>query len=275
MKKRYFLLILLLFCLCFAIFSNNTIKADGNSNLEQNNFINSIKDQAIKDYNKYNILPSVTIAQAILESSWGNSELTKNSNNLFGIKSNETWQGKTVVFPTKEYVDNVSITIYASFKSYNSYSESIEDHSMLLNEKRYEAVKNSSNYIDACYSLYNCGYATNPKYSELLIKIIQCFNLDTYDNYAKNHKILNDSYKNYCSKGIILSNKLLNTNTNSEFSNNDTSSKSNHIEHKNKKEKGKEDTNNIPKELINSTCDNCNYWYVIYCLLQNYYPNIF
>ena len=53
MKKRYFLLILLLFCLCFAIFSNNTIKADGNSNLEQHNFINSIEDPEVRIIFRY------------------------------------------------------------------------------------------------------------------------------------------------------------------------------------------------------------------------------
>lgn len=254
MKKKYYLIALLLSCLCFTIFSNKTAKAD-DLNCEESNFINLIKDQAIEDYDKYNILPSVTISQAILESSWGNSSLTKSSNNLFGIKTNETWQGRTIVFPTNEYHKNVCITVYATFKSYNSYSESIEDHSALLSEDCYAAVKNSSNYTDACHSLYSCGYATNPNYSDLLIEIIQCFNLEQYDNYAKEQKAIKDSYTNYCSKEIILSNKILNTNITLE--------------------KNKEDTNNIPKDMASTSTNSCNYWYVIYCLLPKDYQNIF
>lgn len=287
MKKKYFLLALILSCLCFAIFSNKTAKAD-DLNCEESNFINSIKDQAIEDYDKYNILPSVTIAQAILESSWGNYHLTKSSNNLFGMKTNDTWQGGTIVFPTNEYYKNVCTTIYATFKSYNSYSESIEDHCSLLNEDCYAAVKNSSNYVDACYSLYSCGYATNPKYSDMLIKVIQCFNLEQYDNFAKDQKATKDSYNNYYEKELILSNKILNTNVKDNNANNfkyfnDFSSSSNpttstkiEAEIKNtNSEKDKEDTNNIPKEMANNYSSNCNYWYVIYCLLQNYYPDIF
>lgn len=88
-------------------------------------FIDSVKNSSIYNYNKYKILPSITIAQSILESNWGESELSSKYNNLFGIKANNSWKGKYVNIETSEYYDQV---ITDKFRVYKTKSESIQDH---------------------------------------------------------------------------------------------------------------------------------------------------
>ncbi|MFQ7001653.1 MAG: glucosaminidase domain-containing protein, partial [Clostridium sp.] len=81
--------------------------------------------------------------------------------------------------------DCSSYTINADFKVYSSYYESVKDHTALLSTKRYKTVRKASDYVDACYAVYNCGYATYPNYPENLIEVIENFNLEEYDIIAK------------------------------------------------------------------------------------------
>ncbi|MCI6189476.1 MAG: glucosaminidase domain-containing protein [Clostridium sp.] len=153
---------------------------------EQESFIAGIEEGALDGYETNHILPSLTIAQAILESGWGKSSLSSEANNLFGIKAFDDWNGDTINLSTKEYnSDCSSYTINSDFKAYSSFYESIKDHTALLSTKRYKAVRHASNYVEACYAVYNCGYATYPNYPEDLIEIIENFNLEKYDIIAK------------------------------------------------------------------------------------------
>ena len=152
----------------------------------QKNFIDSIKEAALEGYETNHILPSLTIAQAILESGWGKSSLSSEANNLFGIKAYNDWNGNIINLSTNEYNNDCSsYTINADFKVYSSYYESVKDHTALLSTKRYKTVRKASDYVDACYAVYNCGYATYPNYPEDLIEVIENFNLEEYDIIAK------------------------------------------------------------------------------------------
>lgn len=149
-------------------------------------FINSIKDSAIYNYNKYQILPSITIAQAILESNWGESELSSKYNNLFGIKANNAWKGESVNIETSEYYDQV---ITDKFRVYKTKPESIQDHAKFLSENtRYKGVFNKLTYIEQAQELQSAGYSTvsdesgNLTYKNLLIEIIQQYNLQLIDS---------------------------------------------------------------------------------------------
>ena len=145
----------------------------------QKNFIDSIKEAALEGYETNHILPSLTIAQAILESGWGKSSLSSEANNLFGIKAYSDWNGNIINLSTNEYNNDCSsYTINADFKVYSSFYESIKDHTALLSTKRYKTVRKASDYVDACYAVYNCGYATYPNYPEDLIEVIENFNLE-------------------------------------------------------------------------------------------------
>lgn len=151
--------------------------------MNKQDFINAIRQGAIDGYTKYKILPSLTMAQAILESGWGESHI---QNNLFGIKAGTSWNGKVAIRQTKEFINGKWITVNAKFRAYNSFNESIEDHAKLLGRnKRYQKVTQAKDYKQACYEVWKAGYATDPNYPQKLIKIIEQNNLNQYDEQAK------------------------------------------------------------------------------------------
>ena len=106
--------------------------------LTRGEFIRKIKNDVMKDAKTSKILPSLTIAQAILESNNGNSGLAVKGKALFGIKANSSWKGKVYVSDTKEVYSGVQYTVKASFRAYNNWAESIADHTkLLISLKRY------------------------------------------------------------------------------------------------------------------------------------------
>jgi len=124
---------------------------------------------------------SITLAQGILESENGNSELVKKSNNHFGIKCKNTWTGETVTHDDDANGE--------CFRAYTSADESYRDHSDFLKvNKRYGALFNldPEDYAGWARGLKKAGYATNPKYPELLIKYIEQYDLQQYTLIALN-----------------------------------------------------------------------------------------
>lgn len=154
--------------------------------MDKKDFINSIKEGALQGYKTYNILPSVTISQAILESGWGSSQLAIKAKNLFGIKAFSNWTGKRIVMETTEWYKGVKQVVKAEFRAYDSYDESIMDHNKLLSTSRYEPVRLCKDYKSACEALYKCGYATDPDYGQKLIRIIEQYKLYEYDKDCVN-----------------------------------------------------------------------------------------
>lgn len=153
--------------------------------LDEEKFVQSVVD-CLKG-KRLNILPSVTIAQAILESGWGRSELAKNAHNLFGIKAGADWHGKTYSKRTKEQKPTGEVyEIVADFRAYDSYADSIMDHdaffaSTYWRRKNYAAVLNAKNYKDQAKALQACGYATALDYGKQLIGLIERLGLQQYD----------------------------------------------------------------------------------------------
>jgi len=152
--------------------------------MNRKEFINSIKEGAVKGYSDFKILPSLTIAQAILESGWGSSQLAEKGKNLFGIKAFSNWRGERITLPTKEWYKGEECIVNADFRAYESFNESVEDHNKLLSNSRYKAVRECSEYKEGCRKIYECGYATDPGYAEKLIKIIEENRIYEYDNNA-------------------------------------------------------------------------------------------
>lgn len=145
-------------------------------------FIQKIKGDVIEDAKKSNILPSLTIAQAILESNNGNSGLAVNGKALFGIKATASWKGKVYVSKTNEVYNGVTSTITAGFRAYNSWAESIQDHSSLFTSlSRYKNLIGEKDYKQACRKVKDDGYATDPDYTSKLINIIEKNNLQAFD----------------------------------------------------------------------------------------------
>ena len=163
--------------------SGDTLKNDD----EKVNFIKKVSELSYENYEKYNILPSITVGQAILESSWGESNLTKKSNNIFGIKADAGWNGKVVKANTSENYDD---KIVDAFRKYDSMKDSINDHGKFLSEnKRYEesGLFKAKHYTTQAQALEDAGYATkkNEKgeliYADILIDLIKKYNLQLLD----------------------------------------------------------------------------------------------
>ncbi|HEQ3660007.1 glycoside hydrolase family 73 protein, partial [Streptococcus pyogenes] len=143
-------------------------------------FLDKIKQGCLDGWAKYKILPSLTAAQAILESGWGKHAP---HNALFGIKADSSWTGKS--FDTKtqeEYQAGVVTDIVDRFRAYDSWTDSIIDHGKFLNDNpRYKAVVGETDYKKACHAIKDAGYATASGYAELLIQIIKENGLQFWD----------------------------------------------------------------------------------------------
>jgi len=127
------------------------------------------------------ILPSLAIAQAILESGWGTSNLALKANALFGIKAGTAWKGPRVDIKTHEHIDANRVGVIAAFRAYGSWEESITDHGKLLRASRYKAVLGERDYKKACRAVHAAGYATDPGYAGYLIKLIERYDLTRWD----------------------------------------------------------------------------------------------
>jgi flagellum-specific peptidoglycan hydrolase FlgJ len=127
------------------------------------------------------ILPSVTVAQAILESGWGRSELAQKANALFGIKAGPSWKGPRLDKRTAEHIGGKQVEITAAFRAYGSWEESIADYGAFLRADRYKAVVGERDYKKACRAILAAGYATDPGYANALIKLIEQYGLAAWD----------------------------------------------------------------------------------------------
>ncbi|KRN43270.1 SH3 domain-containing protein [Fructilactobacillus fructivorans] len=146
-------------------------------------FINKVTPGAIAGWKKYGVLPSVSIAQAIIESGWGRSGLAVKGNNLFGIKG--SYDGQSIYFPTQEYINGQWVTVQAAFRLYPSWSASIEDHGAFLRDNpRYNNLLGVRDYESVAYDLQYDGYATDPSYAQTLINCVRNYGLDSIDKVA-------------------------------------------------------------------------------------------
>lgn len=153
----------------------------------QSEFLNQIKQGAIKSWQTHKILPSISGAQAILESNWGKSELAVKGKNLFGIKGKHN--GQSVMINTSEFINGQWIKVDAAFKKYTSWNESIEDHgafftSSTWRKNNYAVVIGGTDYKQVATALSIAGYATDPLYPNKLIKLVEEYNLDKWDEEA-------------------------------------------------------------------------------------------
>lgn len=152
---------------------------------QKKDFIKKIGPIAREVDKSYDLLPSITIAQACLESNYGQSDLSQKYNNLFGVKGSNP--NTSAVMTTKEYVKNKWVTVKARFQIYDSYEASIRAHARLFqngttwNHDQYKHVLASKDYKTQAKALVTDGYATDPDYADKLINLIEQFDLEKYD----------------------------------------------------------------------------------------------
>lgn len=162
-------------------------------------YIDQYKDIAIEEMLKHKIPASITLAQGLLESRAGQSDLTLSSNNHFGIKCNGGWTG-----PTSYHDDDAE---GECFRAYNSAYESFEDHSRFLKKPRYSSLfsLDIKDYRGWAYGLKAAGYATSSTYAEKLINIIELYKLYQYDSAKSYDRYLADKVsKDKAVKGGLL-----------------------------------------------------------------------
>ena len=174
------------------VFSLHTLSNSGVENepqeatLPRQQFIDQLAPHAKQLQQGYGVLPSIILGQAILESNWGQSQLASQYKNLFVIKA--SGDQPKVSLETKEYVNEQWITIQGDFKVYNSWEESLDDHTMLFvngtnwDPQLYAGVLTATDYKQAAQALQTAGYATDPDYANKIISVIESYNLDQYDH---------------------------------------------------------------------------------------------
>jgi LysM repeat protein len=139
-------------------------------------YINQFKDIAMDEMRTHKIPASITLAQGCLESSYGNSRLSSQGNNHFGIKCKKSWTGKVM------YEDDDAVG--ECFRAYDNAASSYRDHSLFLhNNQRYAFLFQLSitDYEGWAHGLRKAGYATNPRYPQMLIDMVKKYNLAKYD----------------------------------------------------------------------------------------------
>ncbi len=204
MKMKYFLIVILTLCLLVSCKSKKKlakrekqarkemviksssdsestkveVKTNSNSSIRNStlDYIEQFKDAAMRDMRNYNIPASIKLAQGILESSSGNSLLTRRSNNHFGIKCHKGWEGDKTYHDDDEKGE--------CFRVYKDPANSYRDHSLFLTTRsRYSKLFKiqPGDYVKWAKGLSEAGYATDRRYPAKLIAIIEKYDLHKYD----------------------------------------------------------------------------------------------
>ena len=172
--KKIFVLIIIFTSSCSSL---KTI-SDVEKTVEQeiNFYVKKYAPAATKNMRFFKIPASITLAQGILESGYGEGTLAKKANNHFGIKCHKEWKGKSITHDDDEKDE--------CFRSYKNPLRSYRDHSLFLVDRdRYSSLftLNRKDYKGWAVGLKAAGYATDPKYAEKLISLIERFNLTRFD----------------------------------------------------------------------------------------------
>lgn len=164
-------------------------------------YISQFKDVAISNMKVYGIPASIILAQAILESGAGKSDLSSRSNNHFGIKCHSDWTGESV-----RHDDDSN---QECFRKYNDPAESFKDHALFLTSRsRYADLFSlpKDDYKDWAKGLRAAGYATDPKYPDKLITYIERYNLDQYDAEVLGKSFVSDNRRQANSQDLAVNN---------------------------------------------------------------------
>lgn len=154
--------------------------------LTQRQFIERLGPLARKVSQKHDLYASVMIAQAALESNWGQSQLSQAHHNLFGIKG--TWHGQGVSMMTNECLHGQNTLVGGMFKSYDSWRDSLTDYAIILDQPFYAGVHRGRTNSYRQATRYLTGrYATDPRYDRKLNQLIDAYQLTRFDQSLPSH----------------------------------------------------------------------------------------
>lgn len=152
----------------------------GGQIMNQQAFIIKLSDILRAENREIRVLNSLILAQGMLESSFGNSELAKKANNLFGVKGIGD-AGKYTI-NTREFINGKDIIVKADFRKYSSWNSCVKEQVKRFTENpRYSKLVGEKDYKKACTLVWEAGYATDPEYPAKLIRIIEAYELYKYD----------------------------------------------------------------------------------------------
>ncbi len=193
MYKFYFFIFLLL----------GSVSDSFSQKMTPEQYVATYKDMAMLEMRRTGVPASITLAQGILESESGNSDLVKRSNNHFGIKCKSTWRGESVTHDDDELGE--------CFRSYKNWEDSYKDHSdFLRNSSRYASLFSLDplDYKSWASGLRKAGYATNPRYPDMLINSIEKYNLQQYSLNALDKTYVINSPKEISEEPEIVSSPM-------------------------------------------------------------------
>ena len=176
------------FFLCLSTFFNSAVA-------QELSYVDIYHPIAVREMHHYGIPASITLAQGILESSRGKSALAAEGNNHFGIKCHNGWEGPSMLLDDDAPDE--------CFRVYEDAESSYKDHSIFLTTRsRYDTLFtfDIKDYTSWAHGLSACGYATNPKYPELLISIIESANLQRFDDFAEGQYEVEGPYSSLVSE---------------------------------------------------------------------------
>jgi hypothetical protein len=140
-------------------------------------FLTQLTPAALECEKLSGIPHAFTLAQGALESAWGSSVLATKGFNLFGVKADASWHGETLVLPTKEHLSGKDVTVMAKWRKYANWGECMLDHAKFFHTNpRYKHALETTDPIEFAKRAAAAGYATDPKYAQLLITIINSLN---------------------------------------------------------------------------------------------------
>lgn len=177
--------------------SNSILRIADEDNSKAQRYIAAYKNIAIDEMRQFGIPASITLAQGMLESQYGESTLATEAKNHFGIKCHKGWEGNTFFRETREFSNGTYSKHHACFRKYESAKDSYRDHSeFLASRSHYSSLFElaSTDYKGWAKGLSKAGYATDPKYADKLIMVIQQHNLNNYDNTSA-VSILNEAHR--------------------------------------------------------------------------------
>lgn len=172
MNKLRFTVLIALFSFVLAAFAQGVQTV-------QWQYIEKFKNIAIEQMREHKIPASITLAQGLIESGAGRSRLATEAHNHFGIKVGMNWTGPYIIMSDDRPDDR--------FRKYRNDRESYEDHSHFLTSgARYRSLFNlkTTDYKGWAHGLKKAGYATNPRYADMLIGTIERYNLQQFDSYT-------------------------------------------------------------------------------------------
>ena len=192
--RKLALLLAVIMALTSATSLGAALTADAATSAEMQYFLNTVGPMCTNDMRDNHILASISVAQAIWESGWGTSTLAKQANNLFGIRAYSTWNG--MVFDRNERVlydnwdavraakgqDYIKANTLNFWRGYASWQESVNDHSALFNNMSiYANIRGNYDYKSVAKLLVEDGYCGEPIYTDVLISVIEQYDLEKYN----------------------------------------------------------------------------------------------